>query len=103
MSNAPLSLPRPVRAVTRVVGAPYRYAMGGLEDAGEQLSFYLRSLGWFYRTLISYKREVVRLIAEVSLGSGALALIGGSVVVLLGLSAAVIVGTRAARKKGLRP
>jgi phospholipid/cholesterol/gamma-HCH transport system permease protein len=43
------------------------------------MSFYARSLGWFYRTLISYKREVVRLIAEVSLGSGALALIGGSV------------------------
>ncbi|HEX3706561.1 MAG TPA: ABC transporter permease [Mycobacteriales bacterium] len=53
--------------------------MSGLEDAGEQLSFYLRSLGWFWRTIVSYKREVVRLIAEVSLGSGALALIGGSV------------------------
>ncbi|HVT64109.1 MAG TPA: ABC transporter permease [Mycobacteriales bacterium] len=53
--------------------------LSGLEDAGEQMSFYGRSLGWFWRTIVSYKREVVRLIAEVSLGSGALALIGGSV------------------------
>jgi phospholipid/cholesterol/gamma-HCH transport system permease protein len=77
--NAPLSLPRPVRAVTRVFTRPVEVMLGGLEDAGEQMSFYARSLGWFGRTLVSYKREVVRLIAEVSLGSGALALIGGSV------------------------
>jgi hypothetical protein len=74
-----VSLPRPVRAVGRVFASPYFIVMRGLEDSGEQLSFYLRSLGWFWRTIVSYKREVVRLIAEVSLGSGALALIGGSV------------------------
>jgi phospholipid/cholesterol/gamma-HCH transport system permease protein len=56
--------------------------MDGLEDAGEQLSFYGRSIGWSYRTVISYKKEVIRLIAEVSLGSGALAMIGGSVGVI---------------------
>jgi phospholipid/cholesterol/gamma-HCH transport system permease protein len=79
MSNAPISLPRPLRAATQVFIRPANALLGGLEDAGEQMSFYARSLGWFGRTLVSYKREVVRLIAEVSLGSGALALIGGSV------------------------
>jgi phospholipid/cholesterol/gamma-HCH transport system permease protein len=79
MSNAPISLPRPVRAVTQVFTRPVGVVLSGLEDAGEQMSFYARALGWFGRTLVSYKREVVRLIAEVSLGSGALALIGGSV------------------------
>jgi phospholipid/cholesterol/gamma-HCH transport system permease protein len=73
------SLPRPLRGAARLVTAPVNAILSGLEDAGEQLSFYLKSLGWVWRTLISYKKEVVRLIAEVSLGSGGLALIGGSV------------------------
>ncbi|HVT19816.1 MAG TPA: ABC transporter permease [Mycobacteriales bacterium] len=58
---------------------PVNLVLGGLEDAGEQMSFYGRSLGWTYRTVTSYWKEVVRLIAEVSLGSGALAMIGGAV------------------------
>jgi phospholipid/cholesterol/gamma-HCH transport system permease protein len=73
------TLPRPIRGVTKIVTVPTNAVLGGLEDAGEQLSFYLRSLGWVWRTLLSYKKEVFRLIAEVSLGSGGLALIGGSV------------------------
>jgi phospholipid/cholesterol/gamma-HCH transport system permease protein len=73
-----VSLPRPLR----IVKAPVDRALDALEDAGEQLSFYGRCIGWTYRTLISYKKEVVRLIAEVSLGSGALAMIGGSVGVI---------------------
>ena len=77
-----VSLPRPLRTPVRLIRAPFDKLLGALEDAGEQLSFYFRALGWFYRTLISYKKEVFRLIAEVSLGSGALALIGGSVGVI---------------------
>ncbi|MBV9485260.1 MAG: ABC transporter permease [Frankiaceae bacterium] len=73
------TLPRPIRGATKIVTVPTNAVLGGLEDAGEQLSFYLRSLGWVWRTLLSYKKEVFRLIAEVSLGSGGLALIGGSV------------------------
>jgi phospholipid/cholesterol/gamma-HCH transport system permease protein len=57
--------------------------LDSLEDMGEQLSFYGRALGWSWRTLIHYKKEVFRLIAEVSLGSGALAVIGGSVGVIM--------------------
>jgi phospholipid/cholesterol/gamma-HCH transport system permease protein len=77
-----VSLPRPLRAPLRLIKAPFIRVMDGLEDAGEQLSFYGRSIGWSYRTVISYKKEVIRLIAEVSLGSGALAMIGGSVGVI---------------------
>jgi phospholipid/cholesterol/gamma-HCH transport system permease protein len=77
-----VSLPRPLRTPLRLVKAPFIRVMDGLEDAGEQLSFYGKSIGWSYRTVISYKKEVIRLIAEVSLGSGALAMIGGSVGVI---------------------
>jgi len=61
-----------------VLGAPYRFVrrlldsvLGLLDDLGAQLSFYARSLGWTYRVLLRYKKEVIRLLAEVSLGSGA--------------------------------
>jgi len=73
------TLPRPLRFLRPLVNKP----LDSLEDMGEQLSFYGRSLGWFWRALISYKKEVFRLIAEVSLGSGALAVIGGSVGVIM--------------------
>jgi phospholipid/cholesterol/gamma-HCH transport system permease protein len=46
------------------------------------MRFYVRSIGWVPRTLRRYTREVVRLLAEVSLGSGALMVIGGTVGVL---------------------
>jgi phospholipid/cholesterol/gamma-HCH transport system permease protein len=73
-----VSLPRPLRWVK----APFTKGLDVLEDSGEQLAFYGRSVGWLPRTVVSYKKEVVRLIAEVSLGSGALAMIGGSVGVI---------------------
>ncbi len=60
----------------------------GMVDAGSQLSFHIHSIGWIPRTLRRYRREVVRLIAEVSLGTGALAVIGGTVVIVGFLTAA---------------
>ena len=56
--------------------------LGYLDDLGAQLLFYLRSFAWTPRTLRRYKREVMRLLAEVSFGSGALAVIGGTVGVI---------------------
>jgi phospholipid/cholesterol/gamma-HCH transport system permease protein len=73
------TLPRPLRFLRPIVTRP----LDSLEDMGEPLSFYGRALGWSWRTLIHYKKEVFRLIAEVSLGSGALAVIGGSVGVIM--------------------
>ncbi|HEY7721709.1 MAG TPA: ABC transporter permease, partial [Pedococcus sp.] len=53
-----------------------------LDSLGEQMRFYVRSLAWSPRTLRRYKKEVVRLLAEVSLGTGALSVIGGTVGVI---------------------
>ena len=77
-----VSLPRPLRAPARVARRVIDYPLGVLDDMGEQMSFYGRSLGWLWKTLLRYKREVFRLIAEVALGSGPLAVIGGSVGVI---------------------
>jgi phospholipid/cholesterol/gamma-HCH transport system permease protein len=57
----------------------------GLERLGDQLWFYLRALAWAPRTLRRYLGEVTRLLAEVSFGSGALAVIGGTIGVMVGM------------------
>src|SRR5206468_7370029 len=77
-TGAPVVLPRPFRWLRPVVNAP----LDALEDLGEQLSFFGRALAWVPRALPAYWKEIVRLIAEVSLGSGALAVIAGSVGVI---------------------
>ena len=53
-----------------------------LDDLGAQLAFHARAVGAVPRTLRRYKKEVVRLLAEVSFGSGALAVVGGTVGVI---------------------
>lgn len=65
-----------------------------LDDLGQQFTFYLKAIAWTPRTLRRYRKEVVRLLAEVSFGSGALAVIGGTVGVIAALSVftGVVVG-----------
>ncbi len=65
-----------------------------LDDLGDQLSFYLRALAWTPRALRRYSREILRLLAEVSFGSGALAVIGGTVgvIAMLSLFTGTVVG-----------
>jgi phospholipid/cholesterol/gamma-HCH transport system permease protein len=53
-----------------------------LDELGAQLSFHGRSFAAVPRTIRRYPREVVRLLAEVSFGSGALAVVGGTVGVI---------------------
>jgi phospholipid/cholesterol/gamma-HCH transport system permease protein len=53
-----------------------------LDDFGHQLSFYARAFAWVFRVLRRYRTEVLRLLAEVSLGTGGLAVIGGSVMIV---------------------
>lgn len=66
---------------------------GTFEDIGRQMAFHGRVLRAVPHTLRSYRHEVLRILAEVSLGTGALALIGGTVVVVgfLTASAGVVV------------
>ncbi|HVX43334.1 MAG TPA: ABC transporter permease [Mycobacteriales bacterium] len=60
--------------------------MAVLDELGYQLSFYVQALRWIPRTLRRYKLEVLRLLAEVTFGTGALAVIGGTVGVISFLS-----------------
>jgi phospholipid/cholesterol/gamma-HCH transport system permease protein len=75
-------VPPVVAAIGRFPKRVLDAILGMLDDLGAQLSFYARSLGWTWRVALRYKKEVVRLLAEVSLGSGALALVGGTIGVI---------------------
>jgi phospholipid/cholesterol/gamma-HCH transport system permease protein len=65
-----------------------------LDTLGDQMSFYVRTLAWVPRALRRYFKEILRLLAEVSFGSGALAVIGGTIGVMAGLTlfTGVVVG-----------
>ncbi|HEV7978959.1 MlaE family ABC transporter permease [Amycolatopsis sp.] len=62
-----------------------------LDSLGEQILFYLRALAWAPRAIRRYGREITRLLAEVSFGTGALAVIGGTIGVMVGMT--VFTGT----------
>jgi phospholipid/cholesterol/gamma-HCH transport system permease protein len=64
----------------------YQKPMSFLDRLGEQLAFYVKALAWTPRTVTRYKKEILRLLAEVTLGSGALAVIGGTVGVITAMS-----------------
>ncbi|MGH3813884.1 MAG: MlaE family ABC transporter permease [Pseudonocardiaceae bacterium] len=68
--------------VRRVAQAP----LEKLDDFGDQLSLYGRAIGWIPRTLRRYRKEIARLLAEVSFGSGALIIILGTAGVMAALS-----------------
>ncbi|WP_370946401.1 MlaE family ABC transporter permease [Amycolatopsis sp. cg5] len=57
-----------------------------LDTLGDQMSFYGRALAWTPRAIKRYTKEILRLLAEVSFGSGSLAVIGGTVGVMVGLT-----------------
>jgi phospholipid/cholesterol/gamma-HCH transport system permease protein len=64
-------------AVSDTLGLPLR----ALDSLGHMGEFYLQAFAWIPRTVTSHKREQVRVIAEVGMGTGALALIGGAVAI----------------------
>jgi phospholipid/cholesterol/gamma-HCH transport system permease protein len=63
----------------------YEKPASALDRLGEQLAFYVRALAWTPRTVVRYKKEIARLLAEVTLGSGSLAVIGGTVGVIVSM------------------
>jgi len=73
------TLPRPARPLSRA----WQSITSELDDLGQQATFYARTLGWTYRVLLRYKKEVIRLLSEVAFGTGALAVIGGTVVIVV--------------------
>ncbi|MDG3009171.1 ABC transporter permease [Rhodococcus sp. D2-41] len=74
----------------RIVNAP----LVALDKAGDQMSFYGRAIAWTPRTLRRYHKELIRLLAEVSFGSGGLAVIAGTVgvIAMMSLFVGVVVG-----------
>jgi phospholipid/cholesterol/gamma-HCH transport system permease protein len=55
----------------------------GWNRVGEQTAFYIRGIGSVKDAVIYYREETIRVIAQMSLGVGALALIGGAVVIVV--------------------
>lgn len=64
----------------------YNKPLGFLDGLGEQMLFYLRVIKSVPRSIAGYRKEILRLLAEVTLGSGALAVIGGTIGVIAGMT-----------------
>ncbi|MBB2993702.1 phospholipid/cholesterol/gamma-HCH transport system permease protein [Mycolicibacterium iranicum] len=60
-------LGRPVDTVSRI---------------GDHTSFYGRALAGVPHAAVHYRKEIIRLVAEISMGSGTLAMIGGTIVIV---------------------
>jgi len=69
---------KPYPRIRRAV-APW---VGSLTRIGVQSQFYFRTLGSIRDAFIHYKLEIIRQIAQMSLGAGALAIVGGTVVII---------------------
>ncbi|MEE6164970.1 MULTISPECIES: MlaE family ABC transporter permease [unclassified Mycolicibacterium] len=66
--------PRVSRELNRPIGAASRL--------GDHTLFYGRALAGMPHAAVHYRREIVRLVAEISMGAGTLAMIGGTVVIV---------------------
>ncbi|ORA41940.1 ABC transporter permease, partial [Mycolicibacterium celeriflavum] len=49
---------------------------------GDHMLFYLRALAGVPHAAVHFRKEIVRLIAEISMGAGTLAMIGGTVAIV---------------------
>lgn len=68
----------------------------GWNQVGTQMRFYFTTLGATPDVLINYRSELLRLIAQMGMGTGALALIGGTAVIIgfMSLMTSVIVAAQ---------
>ncbi|MCQ4117788.1 MlaE family ABC transporter permease [Rhodococcus tibetensis] len=71
-------------ATGRFSGTRRRFASANrsIDRLGEQALFFARAIAWAPRAVTRYPKETLRLIAEISMGTGALAVIGGTVVIV---------------------
>ncbi|NKQ51567.1 ABC transporter permease [Amycolatopsis sp. K13G38] len=63
------------RRATSAVGA-------ALDTIGYQVVFYGSAYGWFLRAVRRYRQEILRQLASVSFGRGALAMVGGTAMIV---------------------
>jgi len=68
------------------IRAVYQRPLTSLDALGGQLAFYIRAAAAAPKAAVRYPREVMRILAEVTLGSGGLAVIGGTVGVILAMT-----------------
>jgi phospholipid/cholesterol/gamma-HCH transport system permease protein len=64
----------------------YEKPLSSLDKMGEELAFYISAIRATPRSIKRYPKEIMRLLAEVTLGSGALAVIGGTVGVITAMA-----------------
>jgi phospholipid/cholesterol/gamma-HCH transport system permease protein len=64
--------------LTRQLGKP----IGFLSRVGDHTLFYGRAIAGIPFATVHYRREVIRLVAEISMGAGTLAMIGGTLVIV---------------------
>jgi phospholipid/cholesterol/gamma-HCH transport system permease protein len=66
------------RSITGIASAP----VAALNKVGDHLMFYARALAGMPHAAVHYRREITRLIAEIAMGAGALAMLGGTVMIV---------------------
>ncbi|MGB3481028.1 MAG: ABC transporter permease [Mycobacterium sp.] len=68
----------------------------GLDQLGEQTAFYAQSVRSVGDAFLHYRAEILRLVAQMSLGTGALAMIGGTIVIVgfLALAAGALIAVQ---------
>ncbi len=69
-----VTYPRLAKELSRPVGT--------LSRMGDHTLFYAKALAGTPHAAVHYRREIIRLIAEISMGAGTLAMIGGTVVIV---------------------
>lgn len=57
----------------------FRWVPGAVDTVGEQALFYGETIRYIPNALTRYRKETIRLIAEMTMGAGALVMIGGTV------------------------
>jgi phospholipid/cholesterol/gamma-HCH transport system permease protein len=62
--------------------SPFKRSRALFARIGDHVLFYLRAVGGTPHAAIHCRREIIRLIAEISMGTGTLAMIGGTVVIV---------------------
>ena len=72
----------PTRALRPHLARELNRPVSSLGRIGDHTMFYGRSLAGVPHAVVHYRREVIRLVAEISMGAGTLAMIGGTVVIV---------------------
>jgi phospholipid/cholesterol/gamma-HCH transport system permease protein len=71
-----------LRATYPTIARELRKPLDTVSRIGDHTLFYGRALGGIPHATVHFRKEVIRLIAEIAMGAGTLAMIGGTVVIV---------------------